>query len=166
MNTFQYPSSEISVLHVDTAFESLYACPSRIAESFWPLPQVQYLQVYLKEIGCKTVIIEGHYVDRVFIHDDEVYYVRSLRSYPNFTRRAHFFSQQFELTCWHEMIERAGRGEHSAIQDILQAIIWGLPLFDHCQILPSEGLCYPLGPLAHPKRRIHVFRRFAAITFI
>ena len=145
MNTFQYPSSEISVLHVDTAFESLYACPSRIAESFWPLPQVQYLQVYLKEIGCKTVIIEGHYVDRVFMHDDEVYYVRSLRSYPNFTRRAHFFSQQFELTCWHEMIERAGRGEHSAIQDILQGNYLG---FTVIRPLPDS----PVGRTVLPPR--------------
>jgi hypothetical protein len=56
----------------------------------WPPLQVEYLRVDLREIDCKTVVVEQHYIDRVFMHDDAVFYVRNLRSYPNFTSRLHF----------------------------------------------------------------------------
>jgi hypothetical protein len=46
----------------------------------WHPLQVEYLRVDLREIDCKTVVVEQHYIDRVFMHDDAVFYVRNLRS--------------------------------------------------------------------------------------
>ena len=125
MNDFQYPSREIHALSVETAFQKLYARPPGIQRDPWKLPQVEYLEVYLKKIGCQTVIMESHYIDHAFMHDDAVYYVRSLRSYPNFTKRLHFFKKTFDDTYWHEMIERAGHGEQSRIQNELQKCYLG-----------------------------------------
>ena len=64
----------------------------------WPPPQAEYLQVYLKEIGCRTVIVESHYIDRVFMHDDAVYYVRSLRSLPKFYKTRSFSLGNHSIT--------------------------------------------------------------------
>ena len=149
MNSFQYPPHEIDVLPVETAFNTLYTPPPGLAQD-WPPLQVQYLQTYLNEIKCQTVIVENHYIDRVFMHDDAVYYVRSLRSYPNFTKRCHFFKQQFDHAHWHEMIDQAGRGELSAIQQKLQAGYLGFsvirPLPDSPigrTVLPATSPCAP-----------------------
>ena len=150
MNVSQYPSLEIHVLSAETAFQTLYARASGTAPKDWLPPQAEYLQVYLKEINCQTVIVENHYIDRVFIHDVAVYYVRSLRSYPNFTKRLHFFNQQFDHTRWYKMIDQAGRGEHSAIQQNLQAAYLGFsvirPLPDSPigrTVLPAPSPCAP-----------------------
>lgn len=121
MSDLQYPSPEIHVLSAQTAFRTLYVHPPGIAPQHWPPPQAEYLRVYLIGIGCQTVIVEDHYIDHVFMHDDAVYYVRSLRSYPNFTKRLHFFKQSFDDASWRAMIDRAGRGEYSDVQEYLQA---------------------------------------------
>ena len=125
MNDFQYPSLDIQVLSTETAFKTLFPHPPGITREPWPPMQAQYLQVYLKKIGCKTVIVEHHYVDHAFMNDDAVYYVRSFRSYPNFTKRVHFFSQRFDDTRWRRMIDQAGLGDHSRIQKKLQAAYLG-----------------------------------------
>ena len=120
-----YPSLEIHALSSETAFQELYTHPAGTALAPDLPLQAEYLQVYLMEIGCKTVIVESHYIDHTFMHDDAVYYVRSLRSYPNFTKRLHFFSKPFDDTRWRKMIERAGRGAHSRIQKDLQKCYLG-----------------------------------------
>lgn len=120
MNDFPYPSLTIDVASLGDAFKTLYVRPPGCSQD-WPPYQVKYLQVYLNEIGCQTVIVENHYIDHVFMQDDVVYYVRSLRSYPNYTKRAHFFSKSFDDTYWHEMIGRAGDGEYLEIQKTLQS---------------------------------------------
>ena len=120
MNGFQYPSLEIDVLSAKTAFQTLLDRPRGINSRPWPPPQAEYLKVYLKEIGCQTMLVENHYIDRVFMHDDAAYYVQSLRSYPNFTKRVHFFRQSFDHADWRAMINRAERGEYSVIQQDLQ----------------------------------------------
>ena len=151
MSDLQYPSLEIHVLAAETEFQTLYVRPPGTAPQHWPPPQAEYLQVYLREIGCQTVIVENHYIDHVFMHDDAVYYVRSLRSYPNFTKRLHFFKQSFDYASWREMIDQAGRGEHSIIQNNLQACYLGFsvirPLPDSPigrTVLPAISLRDPL----------------------
>ena len=160
MNGFQYPSLEIDVLPAETAFQTLYARPPGIASHPWPPPQAEYLQVYLKEIGCQTVIVENHYIDRVFMHDDAVYYVRSLRSYPNFTKRVHFFRQPFDHTDWHEMVDQAGRGEHSVIQQDLQDGYLG---FSVIRPLPDSPIGRTVLPAISPRAPSETVSSFATI---
>ncbi len=82
----------------------------------WPPPQTDYLRAYLKELGCKTVVIERHYIDRVFMHDNAIFYARNLRSYPNYTSRLHFFTSEFQSVAWKAYITSAGKGNRDAIQ--------------------------------------------------
>ena len=149
MSDLQYPSLEIHVLSAETEFQTLYVHPPGIAPQHWPPLQAQYLQVYLREIGCQTVIVENHYIDHVFMHDDAVYYVRSLRSYPNFTKRLHFFKEPFDRTGWRQMIDGAGRGEHSTVQDYLQACYLG---FSVVRPLPDS----PIGRTVLPAISLRV----------
>ena len=157
MNGFQYPPLKIDVLSAGTAFQTLYVRPPGISPNRWPPPQAEYLQVYLKEIGCQTVIVENHYIDRVFMHDDAIYYVRSLRSYPNFTKRLHFFKQAFDCTRWSEMIGLAGRGEHSAIQAHLQTCYLG---FSVIRPLPDSPVGRTVLPAISPRAPIETASSF------
>lgn len=108
------------MLPLGSAFDAAYPQPPGLVPDRWPPQQVEYLRVYLTEIGCKTVVIEGHYVDRVFMHDNAVFYVRNLRSYPNFTSRLHFFANEFDHDAWRSMITRAANGAHTEVQKDLQ----------------------------------------------
>ena len=149
MNNFQYPCHGIQVLSAENAFQTLYPHPPGIRRVPWPPPQAEYLQIYLKEIGCQTVIVENHYIDHAFMHDDAVYYVRSLRTYPNFTKRVHFFSKLFNHTRWRKMIDQAGQGKHSTIQNELQACYLG---FSVIRPLPDS----PIGRTVLPAISPHV----------
>ena len=148
MERFHYPTYNIDVLSIDEGFDALYACPPGFAENSWSLTQVQYLQVYLSQIGCKSMIIEEHYIDRVFMRDSEIYYVRSLRSYPNFTKRVHFFDNQFDNVSWKIMLQQAGRGEHSEIQDSLQTSYLG---FTVIRPLPESPVGRTVLPANFPR---------------
>ena len=52
-------------------------------------------------------------------------------------KRLHFFKQSFDYASWREMIDRAGRGEHSIIQDNLQACYLG---FSVVRPLPNSPI--------------------------
>ena len=120
MSKVEYPCPEIQVLNADADWLSVYPRPAEISYDYWPPIQVQYLDVYLKQYGCQTVVIEKHYIDHAFMHDDAIYYVRSLRSYPNFSERLHFFTRNFDEKWWREIVDKAGREQHSEIQKTLQ----------------------------------------------
>ena len=91
-----YPHPEIKVLKADADWLNVYPHPPKISGVSWPPPQIEYLNVYVKQHGCQTVVLETHYIDHAFMQDAAIYYVRSLRSYPNFTKRLHFFSRTFD----------------------------------------------------------------------
>jgi hypothetical protein len=117
---YSYPVPDVQVLPFGRAFHGPYPKPPGLITDRWPPLQVEYLRVYLEEIGCKTVVVEHHYIDRVFMHDNAVFYVRNLRSYPNFTTRLHFFADEFNQDMWRAMITRAANGAHAEIQATLQ----------------------------------------------
>ena len=108
------------MLPLASAFGSPYSKPPGLITDRWPPLQVEYLRDYLREIGCKTVIVERHYVDRVFMHDSAVFYVRNLRSYPNHTSRLHFFADEFDQDGWRDRITRAANGTHAEVQEGLK----------------------------------------------
>jgi hypothetical protein len=115
-STFEYPDPDIQVVSLDEAFGAAYPRPPSSLIASWPPAQAEYLRVYLNEIGGKTAIIEHHYIDRVFMHDDAVFYVRNLRSYPNYTKRIHFFAKEFTQTDWRAMIVSAANGNRETVQ--------------------------------------------------
>ena len=55
----------------------------------------RYLTSYLSGIGCTTAVLEDKYVDRGYLIDYSKYYARTFHAPPRFTRRLHFFQQEF-----------------------------------------------------------------------
>jgi hypothetical protein len=84
--------------------------PNGLLDDNWPPLQLQYLDVYLKALGCQTLVIEDHYVDRDYVHDSSVFHGRSLRSYPNYCHRVHFFRAGFDRARWSALIRDASSG--------------------------------------------------------
>lgn len=59
-------------------------------------PHLAYLEGYLQEIGCTTIVVERDYVDRDFLEDFAAYHVRSFCNYKQRCIRLHFFSDRFD----------------------------------------------------------------------
>src|SRR4051812_1272681 len=97
---YKYPAQSISVEPYPVNFPSLISPPPGMIEGTWPPTQLEYLGVYLSELNCKTVVTESHYIDRDYIQDVSLFYSRSLRNYPNFCQRLHFFNEPFDQEHW------------------------------------------------------------------
>ena len=55
-------------------FHLLFPRPPGLVEDDWPPTQLRYLGQYLGDRGCKTVVVETHYVDRDYIEDLALFY--------------------------------------------------------------------------------------------
>lgn len=148
-HAFPYPVADIVVAPLAEAFSAVFpSSPRRVISQQWPPPQTEYLRVYLKEMGCQTVVVEQHYVDRVFMHDNAIFYARNLRSYPNFTKRMHFFKGAFGFQDWKALIAKAGAGQRGTVQGKLQEQYLG---FSVVRPLPDSPVGRTLLP-AHASR--------------
>ena len=66
-NKHEYPKTHVAVHAYEGHLRSFFPKPPGLIESEWPPLQVEYLGIYLKELGCQTVLVEGHYIDRDYI---------------------------------------------------------------------------------------------------
>lgn len=122
---YEYPQQSIRVVPLPADFEQLFPKPTGLTEDVWPTAQINYLGFYLKRLSCKTVLIEGHYIDRDFIDDLALFYSRSLRGYPNHCQRLHFFSEEFDDDRWKKLISDANRGKRGEVRHFLQTAYLG-----------------------------------------
>jgi len=56
-----------------------------------PHRQLKYVAEYVRSLGCKTFVIEQHYIDRDYMEEHSVFYSKDLRSSANYCKRIHFF---------------------------------------------------------------------------
>ena len=103
----KYPDQTIRVCPFRPRFESLFASANGQLSTEWPPLQMTYMGLYLDELGCRTIIHERHYIDRHYIDDFSLFYSRSLRDYPNYCQRLHFFSSEFDEREWLTLVQRA-----------------------------------------------------------
>ncbi|MBL8227251.1 MAG: hypothetical protein JNL98_02185 [Bryobacterales bacterium] len=54
--------------------------------------QLEYVEGYVRDLDCHSLVVEDHYIDRDHMEDHSVFYSKSLQPYPNACRRVHFFS--------------------------------------------------------------------------
>ena len=134
-----YPPQNVTVLPVGSADEisHLFPAPPGMVEDVWPPVQLTYLAAYLEQIRCATVLIEDHYVDRDYVEDMAIFYARSLRAYPPYCQRMHFFSESFDETKWRDLVVRANRGEAENMRQWLQDAYLG---FSVTRPLPGSPL--------------------------
>ena len=135
-----YPPQNVTVLPVGSADEisRLFPAPPGMVQDTWPPVQLTYLSAYLEQVRCAAVLIEDHYVDRDYVEDMAIFYARSLRAYPPYCQRMHFFSESFDETKWRDLLVRANRGEAENVRQWLQDAYLGF-----CVTRPLPGS--PLG---------------------
>lgn len=125
-----------------------------MVEDVWPPVQLTYLASYLEQIRCATVLIEDHYVDRDYVEDMAIFYARSLRAYPPYCQRMHFFTEPFDEEEWRALLARANGGEADAVRQWLQDAYLG---FSVIRPLPGSPLgrtvVATFGPQAGDGRR-------------
>lgn len=97
-----YPTKRIEIVPFQADLPSLFE--PGVEASLWPPTQMVYLGKYLNTLGCKTIVVENHYIDRDYISDVALFYSRSLRAYPNFSQRLHFFKEPFDQNRWRELV--------------------------------------------------------------
>jgi hypothetical protein len=124
-NSRQAPALEVRVLPFPGNLAPLYPKPDGFVEYGWPPVQIGYLTEYLKQLGCRTLVIESHYIDRDYIDDVALFYSRSLRGYPNYCQRFHFFSSDFDSARWRTLISDANRGPHRGAPELLHTSYLG-----------------------------------------
>src|ERR1017187_7710611 len=116
--SWDYPPQHITFIPFPDNLATLLPAPPGIVDDPWPPRQLTYLGLYLKRLGCKTILIESHYIDRDYIQDVALFYARSLRDYHNYGRRWHFFRDAISKEQWQRRFQNASsatRGEHGAI---------------------------------------------------
>jgi hypothetical protein len=152
-----YPSKKTEAIPFPEDFTSLFPVPPGLVEDVWPPTQLFYLRVYLSALGCKTIVVEDHYVDRDFIHDVALFYARSLRSYPNYCQRLHFFREQFDNDRWKAIVTQATT--HAASQKFLQESYLG---FAVVRPLPGSPVGRTILPTFGPTTESGCRRDFAS----
>jgi len=110
-----YPSQAIEVVAFPSEFGALFPKPAGLIDNHWPPDQVAYLELYLQKLECKTIICEQHYVDRDYIYDLSVFYARSLRNYPNYCSRLHFFSRTITKESWDQLFSPTVTADKRAV---------------------------------------------------
>ena len=145
---YEYPSREVGTFRFTEDLATIVPTPLGLVEGTWPPRQLLYLGNYLKELGCRTIVWESHYIDRDYIHDMALFYARSLRGYPNHCQRLHFFTAEFDGEGWIRMLADAGGGQRAAVCDGLNNAYLGF-----CVIRPL-----PLSPVGRTVQigRAHV----------
>lgn len=155
---YDYPTTDVTISAFAGDLRAFFPKPPGLVESDWPPTQVQYLGIYLKELGCKTVLAEGHYMDRDYVYDVALFYSRSLRSYPNHCLRLHFFGQEFDQRRWRSMVVNSVSRRKTA--KFLQDSYLGF-----CVVRPLPGS--PLGrtvlPTLGPDAKSGAKRSFGAV---
>ncbi len=114
-----YPTQEIRVQTYPGELGSLYTSPLGWLGETWPSEQLTYLGFYLARLGCKTVLVESHYIDKDYLLDLSIYYSRSLCNYDNHCSRIHFFRESFDQAAWEALLTQANRGERETALQFL-----------------------------------------------
>jgi hypothetical protein len=104
----EYPDQDVDVVPFPADMSTLFPRPPGLVEDSWPPTQLGYLRSYLNRLGCSTIVVESHYVDRDYIHDMALFYSLNLRCYPNHCSRFHFFRTSFDKSQWREFVIARG----------------------------------------------------------
>ena len=71
-------------------------------------PQFSFFLDYLKDLDCRTILVERVYIDHDFLEDYASYYVKCFQGFKKECARLHFFGGEFEETEFYEKIVRGG----------------------------------------------------------
>jgi hypothetical protein len=156
----QYPPQKIFVFPFPDDLSKFFQTPRGLVESDWPPTQITYLSAYLKQLGCKSIIVENHYVDRDYISDVALFYSRSLRAYPNFCQRLHFLAESIDTARWEQLVAGSNGGTDKTGETFLQSIYLG---FSVIRPLPGSPIGRTVIRTVAPKAQNGDLREFGAV---
>lgn len=85
----------VDLVSLPTTLDALLARLDRLAPPFTSREaayrQLAYIHRYVQRLGCKSILIEWHYIDRDHMEDHGVFYARAAHPYKNHCTRIHFF---------------------------------------------------------------------------
>jgi len=82
--------------------------------------QIKYLERYLSDIGCVSILLELDYVDHDYLDDFANYYVKCFTPYKRYCRRAHFWSINiFDVDIEKAILEN----DESVLEDIAHSYL-------------------------------------------
>jgi hypothetical protein len=141
-----YPAKSMEVISFPPDLPKIFERPPGLEDSHWPPIQMVYLGKYLNLLGCKTIVIENHYIDRDYISDVALFYSRSLRGYSNFCHRLHFFNESFDQKRWIDLVAHATSADDGA-ECFLQSAYLGFAVMRPLPGSPvGRTVLLPLGP--------------------
>lgn len=87
------PSSSIEYIEFDSKplVDVLHLTPPPLLPAE-PFTQLSYIEEHVRKLGCQTVLLEPHYIDRHYMEDHSILYSKNFLSLPNYCKRLHFFS--------------------------------------------------------------------------
>ena len=116
----RYPSQALHIVEFPADFSGIFPKPVGLVEDTWPPLPLTYLGNYLSHLGCKSVVVEDHYIDRDYIDDVALFYSRSLRAYPNYCCRLHFFAEPLDEGRWRALVTEADGAKRRGGSELLQ----------------------------------------------
>lgn len=147
-----YPEQTIRVVPFPADLASLFAEPEGLIEGSWPPTQITYLGAYLQRLDCRSIVIEHHYIDRDYIHDHALLYSRSLRAFPNYCYRLHYFREAIDEARWEGLLVGANSGSVAMSESTLQSSYLGFTVVRPLPgspigrtVLPTLGETTPTG---------------------
>ncbi len=145
--SWQYPTQHITFIPFTDDLSTLLPAPPGLVDDPWPPSQLSYLALYLKRLGCKTIAIESHYIDRDYIQDVALFYARSLRDYHNYGRRWHFFTEAIGEEQWRQLFRNAVSDSREAQNAVLQRSYLGFTVIRPLPGSPiGRTVLQPYGP--------------------
>ena len=154
-----YPSQRFDVREFTGALSTVFSQPPGLVTAEWPPVQVKYLNEYLARLGCQTMVVENHYIDRDFMGDVALFYSRSLRGYPNSCRRLHFFASGFGKKEWRSFVGSTGRVRARVARELHDAYLG----FSVVRPLPGSPVGRTVVPTLGEKSSSEDSRLFGAV---
>lgn len=93
MNSHRFLNSSIDIKNYDQPLRELLELKvNDLHDAEKVFLQINCVHQEVEALGCQSVAIENHYIDRDYIEEHSHFYSKSLYPYDNWCRRVHFFS--------------------------------------------------------------------------
>lgn len=79
--------------------------------------QIDYIFRYLKDLNADSVLLEFNYIDRDYLEDYSLYYVKCFKNYGHRCARLHFFSKEINHSDFNKLIRETDSTEVKNLQD-------------------------------------------------
>ena len=78
--------------------------------------QIDYIFRYLKDLKAVSVLLEFNYIDRDYLEDYSLYYVKCFKNYGHTCARLHFFSKKVDHTQFNKLLRESNPPDLEELQ--------------------------------------------------